>query len=209
MWVCQCDCGNIKPIRGASLRNGTATSCGCLTRKNASKKNMNNLIGKRFGYLTVIKDSGLRTNHRIIWECQCDCGKIVNRVGDSLVQGDTISCGHDNISIGEQKIIEILSSNNIKFDQQKTYPDLIGKNNMPLRFDFYLPEYNRLIEFDGIQHYKERTIFSDSLEEIQKRDLIKNNYAISNNIELVRIPYWKINSISLETIIGSKYLIEE
>jgi hypothetical protein len=35
------------------------------------------LIGKKFGKLTVIKDTGKRTNSRgIIWECQCDCGKI-------------------------------------------------------------------------------------------------------------------------------------
>ena len=80
---------------------------------------------------------------------------------------------------------------------------------MPYRFDFYLPEYNRLIEYDGIQHYKERNFFKDTLEEIQNRDIIKNNFALNNNIDLIRIPYWKQNSITINTILGNKYLVEE
>lgn len=37
---------------------------------------------------------------------------------------------------------------------------------------------------------------------------IKNEYALSHNIPLVRIPYWKRNSITLETIMGDQYLIK-
>lgn len=209
MWVCKCTCGKIKPVRGASLRNGTAQSCGCLTYENASKANMNNLIGQKFGKLTVLEDSGKRSNHRVIWKCQCDCGTIVERIGDSLVQKDTFSCGCCNQSKGSIIIENILKENNIVYEKEKKFHDLVGKRNMPLRYDFFLPEYNRLIEFDGIQHFQERDIFHDSLEEIQQRDLIKNNYALQNNIQLIRIPYWKENSITLEILLNNKFLIED
>lgn len=80
---------------------------------------------------------------------------------------------------------------------------------MPFRFDFYLPDYNRLVEFDGIQHFQERDLFRDSLEKIQYRDNLKNSFAIQHKIDLVRIPYWKQNNITLQNILGNKYLVEE
>ena len=209
LWVCQCDCGNIKPIRGASLRNGKATSCGCQTHINASKANINNLIGQKFGMLTVVEDTKKRKNHRVVWKCVCDCGREVERIGDTLIQGDSKSCGYHNLSNGVIEIIKLLQDNNILFEQEKTYDDLLGKNNMPYRYDFYLPEYNRLIEFDGIQHTQQREIFKDKIEDIQFRDMIKNQYALSHNIDLIRIPHWKENNIKLADLLDSKFLVEE
>lgn len=207
MWVCQCDCGKITIVRGSSLRNKRATSCGCLTYENASKANIKNLIGKRFGYLTVIKDTGKRANHRVVWLCQCDCGKQVERVSDSLSQGNTFSCGHCNQSIGNMLIEQILKDKEIKYELEKTFNDLKGKNNVPFRYDFYLPEYNRLIEFDGFQHYSETSIYYT--ETIKINDGIKNNYALSNNIDLVRIPYWELKNLTIDMLLGDKYLVKE
>lgn len=209
-WVCQCDCGKLKVILGASLTRKTrpTTSCGCMTYINASKANKNNLINRRFGSLVVIEDTGKRVNHRVIWKCRCDCGKEVERIGDTLIQGDSVSCGCHNLSIGALKIISILKENNIEYEMEKTYPDLLGKNKMPYRFDFFLPEYNRLIEFDGIQHFQEREIFKDTLEEIKYRDNIKNQYCLANHIPLVRIPYYKINTLTLQDLMKEKYEVE-
>ena len=209
MWICQCECGQVKPIRGSSLRNGHTTSCGCLTYENASKANINNLVGKRFGKLVVTKDTKKRVRHHVIWECQCDCGEIVERNSDSLIQGDTTSCGKCSQSNGNTEIENILIQNNIIYEKEKTFPGFVGKNNMPFRFDFYLPDYNRLVEFDGIQHFQERDLFRDSLEKIQYRDNLKNSFAIQHKIDLVRIPYWKQNNITLQNILGNKYLVEE
>jgi hypothetical protein len=36
-WICQCDCGTIKTIRGNLLRTGATRSCGCLSRETASR----------------------------------------------------------------------------------------------------------------------------------------------------------------------------
>ena len=47
------------------------------------------------------------------------------------------------------------------------------------------------------------------LKATQKRDKIKNNYALSHNIPLVRIPYWERDNITLDLLLGNKYLQKE
>lgn len=209
-WVCKCDCGNIKVVLGVSLtRTNRATrSCGCQTYANASKANVKDLTGQRFGKLTVLYDTKQRKNHRVVWHCKCDCGREVDRVSDSLIQKDTISCGLCNASIGVIKIEELLQQNNIEYIREYSFSDLIGRNKMPYRFDFYLPTLNRLIEFDGIQHFQERSIFKDDLETIRYRDNEKNAYCLRNNIPLVRIPYWKVDTLTLKDLLERKYEVE-
>ena len=209
-WVCQCECGNIKIIKGGSLTKKTnpVQSCGCLTYENASKANKHDLTGQRFGQLVVLYDTNKRANHRVIWMCKCDCGNTVERIGDSLVQKDTFSCGHCNRSVGSITIERLLKENNIKYEMEKTFENFKGKKGMPYRFDFYLPEYNRLIEFDGIQHYKERSIFKDSLEAIQERDKIKNDYCLQHNISLIRIPYWKLETLKINDLLNTEYEVK-
>jgi len=90
---------------------------------------------------------------------------------------------------GEEKISKILKDNNIKFIRQKTFNDC--KNIKKLYFDFYLPDYNICIEYDGKQHYESVEYFGGIKEfkNIQKRDRIKNEYCSKNNIILIRISY--------------------
>ncbi len=38
VWLCQCDCGNVTSVRGASLRKGTTKSCGCLSKEMTSER---------------------------------------------------------------------------------------------------------------------------------------------------------------------------
>jgi hypothetical protein len=51
------------------------------------------LVGKKFGRLTVLEDTGKRKNRKVLWRCICDCGKIVNVKSDQLTIGKTRSCG--------------------------------------------------------------------------------------------------------------------
>ena len=64
----------------------------------------------------------------------------------------------------------------------------------------------RLIEFDGEQHYKQEDFFW-KLEITQHRDNLKNIYAKENNIPLVRIPYYKRDCITLEDLMGDRFLV--
>jgi len=106
-------------------------------------------------------------------------------------------CPYCNESKGENKIQYFLKKKIINFSRQKKFKDCINpKTNNLLRFDFYLPDYNLLIEYDGEQHY----IFSgyyteENFYKIKIFDKIKDNYCKKNNINLLRISYKNFNNI--------------
>jgi len=91
-------------------------------------------------------------------------------------------------SKGEHKIIKFLKEQDITFIPQKTFEKC--KYKRLLSFDFYLPNRNILIEFDGEQHYRFVKKFHNTFggfEIQQKRDKIKTQYAHDNEIKLLRI----------------------
>lgn len=98
-----------------------------------------------------------------------------------------IGCPRCNSSKGEIEIIKRLENLKINFETQKKFNDCKYKQN--LSFDFYLPEYNICIEYDGEQHYKsvEHWGGDTSFNIRLKRDQIKNDYCLNNNIILYRI----------------------
>lgn len=104
-----------------------------------------------------------------------------------------IGCGckacSKTISNGEKKIISILRKNNIDFETQKTINGC--KSKMLLRFDFYIPEKNIYIEYDGIQHFKPVNYFGGlkTFNKIKETDEIKSQFCKDNNINLLRISY--------------------
>ena len=95
------------------------------------------------------------------------------------------------------------------YEKEKIFSDFIYSDTggRP-RFDFYLPDFNRLIEFDGKQHFIDTgwTNQHINFEKRKSQDKLKNIYAKKNNIELIRIPYWERNNITLEMILGNQYL---
>ena len=102
----------------------------------------------------------------------------------------------NNKSKGEKIINNLLNKYSIKFETQKSFSDC--KNKLPLSFDFYLPNENMLIEYDGKQHYSPIEYFGgeDTLKYIQSNDKIKTEYALTNNIKLLRIPYTERKKLS-------------
>jgi hypothetical protein len=107
-------------------------------------------------------------------------------------------CPDCYISKGEFKIKEILNNKNINFIFQKSFDNCKNENNKKLKFDFYLPKQNILIEYDGKQHYEPIEYFGglSSFKITNEYDNIKNNYAKNNNIKLIRIPYYKYKIIN-------------
>ena len=65
-------------------------------------------------------------------------------------------------------------------------------------FDFYLPDLNIAIEYDGIQHYQPVVTFGgeEAFAELKLNDAFKTEYCYKNNIKLIRIPYTEYNTIS-------------
>ena len=106
-------------------------------------------------------------------------------------------------SKGEYLITTLLNTLNIKFEKQKVFPTCCY-NNASLRFDFYLPSYNILIEYDGIQHYISQNSGWDTLKKLEKTrkyDEFKTNWCKENNIPLIRIPYTDFNLLSEEYLL--------
>jgi very-short-patch-repair endonuclease len=103
-------------------------------------------------------------------------------------------CPKCKSSKGEIMIENYLKENSINFYTQHIFNDCRYIN--PLKFDFYLYDFNICIEFDGTQHYAKDTnesIFYDESTKI--RDKIKTEYCKNNNIKLIRIKYHSIKNI--------------
>ena len=92
------------------------------------------------------------------------------------------------------KVSKFLKENNINYKIQYRFKDCRYK--LPLPFDFYLPDHNTCIEYDGEQHFSSNCYFGGKernneqlFEKIKIRDNIKNEYCKNNGIQLVRIKY--------------------
>ena len=210
-WKCQCLCGNICYVTTENLKRGDTPSCGCITKQNR-RAQLKDLTGSRFGHLTVLKYIGtINGNSKYI--VKCDCGKEYQIYANNLTQGSTTSCGCIKESHGEQKIRQILSQNKINFINQKTFSDFkFSDTKGTPRFDFYLPDYNIIIEYDGQQHYKKTFSFEDEAHFLQrqKHDIEKNQYCFKNKITLIRIPYTHYSNIILDDLLNkSNYIIKE
>lgn len=213
-WHVQCRCGNKKVVQAEALRNGAIVSCGCYHKEITRDKNLIDLSGKRFGYLTVLKLADSQLHSDIYWTVRCDCGTVKDVAGGSMKSGNTISCGCKKRSVGEMMIDQLLTTNEIVFKPEYIFNDLVSIRCGHPRFDFAILDIKgspiRLIEFDGLQHYKPIDYFGgyDSFKIVKENDELKNQYALSHNIPLVRIPYTKRKSITLEDLLGDKYLIK-
>ena len=204
-WLCQCECGTLQEICGTDLRKKRTLQCkhcaGTIAIKNLQNvkhyKQSNNEIGKVYGQLTVL-EKVKQTQGGSIWKCKCSCGNEVDVRINNLHSGKTQSCGCIK-SRGETIISKILQENNISYKKEYSFEDLLGINQGKLRFDFAIFDKNnyliKLIEFQGRQHF-ENTLLWNNDNKIH--DEYKRKYCKEHSIELLEIPYYDINKITLE-----------
>ena len=118
-WLCRCDCGKTVEVQVYKLKTGHTQSCGCMKS--------NDLTGKRFGRLLVLRRSERKTDYgQSFWICRCDCGNEKEVIHSSLTCGTVLSCGclHQDSAQKKSKMIKEL----------KTNPDII-RNSDRLRKD--------------------------------------------------------------------------
>ena len=138
----------------------------------------------------------------ILWECK--------RGHQWLARPDNVKngswCKKCIESNNEKLINNYLTVNNIKFEAQKTFPNCRGvKHKLP--FDFFLSDYNIIVEYDGEQHFKPinfggysknfPNLMDKRFADLKKRDEIKNNYCKLNNIKIIRISCYNKDIIDI------------
>lgn len=200
-WKCKCDCGNYIYPTMNNLKRRHTTSCGC-AKEDFMESCRLDVIGKKYGKLTVLEDVTTKDDKRRRIRCRCDCGNEHICSVTDLTTGHTMSCGCLNKSKGEIYIEEVLKENGIIFIPQMRFDDC--RNIRPLPFDFYLPNNQICIEYDGRQHSESVKFWGGEkrFEDRKINDSIKDEYCKHNNIELIRIPYTMNKDEIYKTIIN-------
>lgn len=150
-----------------------------------AEKQIQDLFGDEYQILSFYSTNDIATiKHK--------CGCIFRRRYADFIRSKGCPKCKTNRSKGEQIIEAFLQQMRIPFVSQKRFSDLPKYS-----FDFMvlLNDQMVLIEFNGRQHYEETYFFTDTLETIQKRDQIKQQYCLDRGIPLIIIPYSEMNNI--------------
>jgi len=202
-------CGHVwNPLAGAVLNQHGCPICAGVKIMPTSMfknkmKNINNNI-ELFGDYLGCKEPML---------CKCKkCGNEWYDTPDKMLNFAFKCPICERIKSNMEAYIEdFLISNNIKYETQKKYLGLIGVGGRQLSYDFYLPDFNILIEAQGKQHEKPIKFFGGVKgHKIQKEhDKRKMDYARNHNIRLIEIWYYDIDDINniLDNLLLSRLVI--
>lgn len=189
--VCECDCGNTITTKIVYLNNGDTKSCGCLKRDASSECNTKDFTGVVSPYgIEIIKRHSQTDRGVWMWECKCgECGEIFVDIPARVTGGHVTSCGCAKRSSGERLVRDILESLDVNYIPEKRFDDCKDKKCLP--FDFYLPDYNVVIEYQGRQHYKPVSLFGgeESFNQLTLHDKMKQDYCREHDINLIHIDY--------------------
>jgi hypothetical protein len=176
-------------------KNG-CLSCGKYARKDNDywiQKSFE-IWGDDFSIMDFVENVNKKVNikHNI-------CNKIHKKNMNSFIHGKR-GCPYCNedLKYSEKYIERYLKSKSIIYEKEKTFDDLINpKTGRKLRYDFYLPEKNIVIEVNGVQHYKPILHWGgqSGYEDQVYRDRIKEDYLVDKKIKLVIINNKKLSII--------------
>lgn len=139
------------------------------------------------------KEISYGTHDKFLWNCEF-CNEEYSAQVNNRTNGS--GCPICNNSKGEKEIENWLIKNNISYETQRKFGELKGLNNGLLSYDFYLPNYNLLIEYQGEFHDgSSRGYTKRNLDKQQEHDKRKREYANINNINLLEIWYWDFENI--------------
>ena len=136
----------------------------------------------------------IKVNTKI--ECKCNkCGRTIFLRPDHIRRG--IGCGYCTKSIGEDRVETFLKNHNLKYEREYRFKDCVRvQRSMP--FDFYIPDKNTAIEFDGVQHFQAVGRFGGQENFMQTRlnDDFKTEYCKNKGINLIRISYKELDRVN-------------
>jgi hypothetical protein len=195
---CTCSvCGHTNDYYPATLTHGSGGCFVCGNRKISEALTMSEdeFISK----LTLINNDVfvcggyINASSHINVRCKV-CNHEWSPIAKSLLQG--FGCPRCASSHGERTIRNYLDRYDVKYAPQKTFDGLCGLGNGLLSYDFYLPEYNLLIEYQG--EYHDGTAKIQTIEEFKKQqehDKRKREYAKIHHFKMLEIWYWDFDNI--------------
>ena len=199
----------IKKYNQHTLKNCKINSLIQVDKNNFSKPTQENWLYQRTDLHKFVdnpedlKNYHMGSGKTYEWKCP-SCGKRFNkRILDVTQWGMSCDLCSSGFSKNERLVSIILTKINENYITQKEFSDCRIKQ--PLPFDFYLPQYNMIIETHGKQHYEEVKFYKTN-EHTLKSDKIKKKYCKDNNIQ-----YCEINCSSgknIDTIEQLKEIIK-
>lgn len=143
------------------------------------------LHDKHKGKIVMLGDY-TNSHTKTLFMCK-DCGTEFNAEPNSVTR--ISGCPGCNISKGEELLANLLTEYEIPFLSEYRFTDCVDDRQLP--FDFFIPDIDVLIEYDGEQHYRPIDFFGGEQAYLSqlKRDSIKTKYAKDTNRDLIRIPY--------------------
>jgi hypothetical protein len=191
--------GEFEQIASNHLFGYGCQTCGQISRSNKRTKTIDYFIEKALEVHGVFYDYSKvkyeKTNKKV--DIVCPKHGLFKQTPNDHISNKN-GCPICNESKGEREIAKWLDQNNIAYIRQHKFLDC--KDIRPLPFDFYLPNYNTCIEYDGEQHFKEISVFNNknnNLLKIKKRDKIKTDYCNKKeNPNLIRVKFDEINKIN-------------
>lgn len=178
-----CDSLNEKPFT-EFIKYPTCIHCGTNTKRR-NTEGLNLILPEEFEILEEYKGQC----NKILFRHKC--GFIFKIRPKDLITGHSYcpKCSR-KASRGEQKIMDFLISKDIHFIKGKEFDWSQRK-----RYDFYLPDFNLLIEYHGKQHYEEVPTFKVPLKEQQEIDALKLDLAISHGFNYLTISYKNFDNV--------------
>jgi hypothetical protein len=175
-----CFCGVEFESKINNIWSGEVSSCGCL-------KNIND-IHERLEKLNVSLVDDYKGSHKS-HTFQCKCGNKFGRLMHHVLYDKRTTCGCDTKSNGELLVRNILNSIDIDYIEEYTFKDC--RNERLLRFDFYIPDYNICIEYNGRQHYEPIEFFGgiSSFHRQMENDSLKRQYCCIYKKNLLILKY--------------------
>ena len=185
------------------IKHAGCNECAIETIKIDLKRNAWNRITSAFqsSEYTLISDFEEYTSSRDnCLRCLCD------KHGEFKISWANFQrycgCPICNCSLGERSIMHFLDDNNVLYERPKKFDGLLGVGGGQLSYDFYLPEYNMLIEYQGRQHESPGHFYTASEDEMQQNfikqqehDRRKRIYAQQYGYILLEIWYYDFYNI--------------
>ena len=205
----RCSCGHEKVTTVNVVTSGMFSGlCDACMRKESMPSNrlVRDTIADRCKALglELLSDSYVSAKEPI--RLRCSCGREFTTTWNYVKTKGTTRCpvcsGYQ--SRGVSRIEDWLVCHGLSFEKEKTFPDCGPQNQKQrYRFDFYLPNQNTCIEYDGEQHFriadfggcKDEEFLTRRLLDTARRDEVKTQYCEDKGIQLIRIKYTEIGKI--------------